>query len=116
MIAEVDLAAFRDAGALAAYIGVVPAVNQSGKRQPQRGGLCSIGHAKLRAKLWMPTLRAVRSNAWLRSFYEGLVARGKPKKLALVAAMRKLLAAILSVARHREAFVPRLKEATPAAA
>jgi transposase len=115
MIAEVDLAAFRDAGALAAYIGVVPAVNQSGKRMPQRGGLCSIGHARLRAKLWMPTLRAVRTNAWLRRFYEGLVARGKPKKLALIAAMRKLLGAILSVARRREAFVPRIAEVSMAA-
>lgn len=108
MIAELDLAAFRDAGALAAYIGVAPSVNQSGKRQPSRGALCPIGHAKLRAKLWMPTMRAVRSNPWLRAFYEGLVARGKPKKLALIASMRKLLAAILSVARSRTPFAPRL--------
>ena len=83
-------------------------MNHSGKRQPLRGSLCSIGHAKLRAKLWMPTLGAVRSNAWLRAFYEGLVARDKPKKLALIAAMRKLLAAMLSVARSRTPFIPRL--------
>lgn len=108
MIAELDLAAFRDAGALAAFVGVAPSVNHSGKRQPGRGGLCPIGHAKLRAKLWMPTMRAVRSNPWLRAFYEGLVARGKPKKLALIAAMRKLLGAMLSVARTRTPFVPRL--------
>jgi len=107
MVAEVDLCAFRG-GALSAFVGVAPSVNQSGKRQPRRGSLCPIGHAKLRAKLWMPTLRAVRCNAWLRAFYAGLVARGKPKKLALIAAMRKLLTAILSVARSRQPFVPRL--------
>jgi transposase len=105
MVAELDLTAFRDAGALAAFVGVAPSVNHSGKRTPQRGSICSIGHAKLRAKLWMPTMRAVRSNAWLRPFYEGLVARGKPKKLALIAAMRKLLGAMLSVARRRQPFV-----------
>jgi transposase len=108
MIAEVNLLAFRDAGALAAYVGVAPSVNHSGKRTPQRGAICSIGHAKLRAKLWMPTLQAVRKNAWLRHFYEGLVARGKPKKLALVAAMRKLLSAMLSVARSGKPFEARL--------
>lgn len=114
MIAEVDLLAFRDAGALAAYVGVAPSVNHSGKRTPQRGAISSIGHAKLRAKLWMPTLQAVRKNAWLRRFYEGLVARGKPKKLALIAAMRKLLSAMLSVARSGKPFEPRLPEAPTA--
>lgn len=114
MIAEVDFDAFPNASALAAYVGVAPSVNHSGKRTPQRGAICSIGHAKLRAKLCMPTLRAVRTNAWLRAFYEGLVARGKPKKLALVAAMRKLLAPMLSVARAGTPFVPRLQESYPA--
>lgn len=111
VIAEVNLLAFRDASALAAYVGVVPSVNQSGKRIPQRGGLHGVGHARLRAKLWMPTLRAVRNNAWLKHFYEGLVARGKPKKLALVAAMRKLLSAMLSVARTGKPFELRLPKA-----
>jgi transposase len=108
MIAELNLPAFRNAGGLAAFIGVAPSVNHSGKRQPRRGSLCPIGHAKLRAKLWMPTMRAVRVNPWLRAFYEGLVARGKPKKLALIASMRKLLSAMLSVARSRKPFVPQL--------
>ena len=39
----------------------------------------------------MPTLNAVRHNPDVRRFYDRLVAAGKPKKLALVAAMRKLL-------------------------
>lgn len=108
MIAEVDLHAFRDAAALAAYVGVAPSVNHSGKRTPQRGAICGIGHVKLRAKLWMPTLQAVRKNVWLRGFYEGLVARGKPKKLALIAAMRKLLAAMMSVARTGKPFELRI--------
>lgn len=109
LVAELgDPAEFRDAAALASYIGVVPATNHSGKRQPVRAGLTPLGHARLRAALWMPTLTAVRRNVWLRSFYEGLRARGKLPKIALVAAMRKLLAAIYSVAKHRRPFVPRL--------
>ena len=52
----------------------------------------------------MPVLGAVRRNPWLRRFYERLRAAGKPPKLALVAAMRKLLHAVHSVVRSRKAF------------
>jgi transposase len=47
-----------------------------------------------------------RSNPGLQSFYWRLIERCKPHEVALVAAMRKPLAAIYSVAKHRRAFVP----------
>ena len=116
LIAELrDPAAFRDANALAAYVGVVPGTNHSGTRTPLRAPISPIGHARLRHALWMPTLTAVRRNAWLRAFYLGLRARGKLPKVALIAAMRKLLTAIYSVAKNRKPFVPKLPHlATPA--
>jgi transposase len=110
LVAELgDPAEFRDAAALASHVGVVPATSQSGQRQPLRASLTAIGHARLRAALWMPTLTAVRRNPWLRAFYEGLRARGKLPKVALVAAMRKVLVAVYSVAKHRRPFVPYLR-------
>jgi len=110
-----DPAEFRSAGALAAFVAVVPGLHQSGKRQSQRAGLHPLGHGRLRAQLWMPTLSAIRFNPWLRAYYERLIARGKVRKVAVVAAMRKLLAAIYSVAKNRWAFVPHLSpQATPA--
>ena len=110
-----DPAAFRSAGALAAFVGVVPGLRQSGKRQSQRAGLHPLGHGRLRAQLWMPTLSAIRFNPWLRAYYERLIARGKVRKVAVVAAMRKLLGAIYSVAKSRRAFVPHLSpQETPA--
>jgi transposase len=99
---------FADAAALAAYAGVVPGLRQSGKKAPSSARLTPIGNASLRAKLYMPTLTAVRLNPWLKAFYERLRARGKPAKVALLAAMRKLLVAVYSVAKHRQPFVPRL--------
>jgi hypothetical protein len=48
----------------------------------------------------------VRRNPWLRQYYERLRAAGKPGKVAIIAAMRKLLVAVLSVATHRRPFVP----------
>jgi transposase len=110
LVAELDLASFRNAGALAAFVGVVPALRQSGKRSPTHAGVSPIGHAALRAKLWMPTLTAVQKNPWLRPYYERLRARGKLPKVALIAAMRKLLIAVYYVATHRQPFTsqPRL--------
>lgn len=107
-----DPADFRDERALAAYVGVVPGLRQSGKRLAPRASTTPYGNAALRTALYMPTLTAVRRNPWLKAFYERLVASGKPKKLALIAAMRKLLHAIYSVAKHRKPFVPRLEATT----
>ena len=116
LVAELgDPSHFRSAAALAAYVGVVPGLSQSGKRQPSRAGLAPAGSARLRKALWMPTLRAVRSNAWLKAYYEGLRAKGKLPKVALVAAMHKLLAAVYAVARDRRPFVPRLVAAAAGA-
>jgi transposase len=106
VIAEVgDPAHFRSGAALAAYAGAIPGLKQSGKRIATRAGLTAIGNTRLRAALWMPTLTAVRCNAWLRAHYQRLRARGKLPKVALIACMHKLLLAIYSVAKHRRPFV-----------
>jgi transposase len=103
-----DPARFHSAAALAAYLGVVPGLRQSGKRTSARAAVTPLGNAGLRTALWMPVLGAVRRNPWLRSFYERLRAVGKPAKLAMVAALRKLMHAVYSVAKHRKPFTPRL--------
>ena len=100
---------FRSGSALTAYVGTIPALKQSGKRQSLRGGHTPIGNAQLRAALWMPTLSAVRCNPWLRAHYQRLIARGKLPKVALLACMRKLLLVIYSVAKHGQPFAPRLQ-------
>lgn len=108
-----DPAEFRNAGALASYVGVIPGLRQSGKNRNTRAALTPIGNARLRAALWMPTLTAVRRNSWLRAHYERLRARGKLPKVALVACMHKLLIAVYTVAKHRRPFVPKLPVGAP---
>jgi transposase len=110
-----DFRGMRSGAALACYVGVIPGLRQSGKRLSSRASLTPIGAARLRAKLYMPVLSAVRYNPWLRAYYEGLLARGKLPKVALIAAMRKLLHAVYSVATHRRPFVPHVvaQEARP---
>lgn len=101
-----DPARFRSSAALASYVGVAPRLRQSGKRRFSGTAVVRLGNARLRKALWMPVLTAVRFNPWLRAYYDRLVSRGKPRKVALVAAMRKLLAAVWSVATNRKRFVP----------
>ena len=74
---------------IAALVGVAPFNDDSGQHQ----GLRYIrgGRATVRRALYMATLVASRHNPVIRSHYQHLLQRGKPKKVALVACMRKLL-------------------------
>jgi transposase len=105
-----DPSEFRSAAALASYVGVAPSKRDSGKLH-KRARTGPLGHAALRKALWMPTLTAVRENAWLKAYYERLRASGKPAKVALIATMRKLLSAVYAVARDRRPFVPVVPQA-----
>jgi len=58
----------------------------------------------------MTTLGAVRRNPWLAVYYQRLRAKGKLPKVALLAAMRKLLMVVYSVAKSRQPFVARTTE------
>ena len=107
IIAEVGTPTqFASPATLAAFIGLVPALRQSGRNRSTKARLTPFGHARLRKGLWMPTLVAIRCNPWLRASYQRLRARGKPAKVAIVACMRKLIGAIYSVAKNRRPFVP----------
>jgi transposase len=107
LIAELgDPARFDSPGAIASYVGVIPRIQQSGKKRFTKGPAIPLGNARLRKSLWMVVLQLIRRNAWLRQYYQRLRAAGKPGKVAVIAAMRKLLVAVWSVATHRRPFVP----------
>jgi transposase len=84
---------------LAALVGVAPLNRDSGTLRGHR----SVwgGRAEVRAALYMGALVATRHNAVIGEFYERLLAAGKPKKVALVACMRKLLSILNAVLKHR---------------
>ena len=98
-------ARFRDAAAFASYVGVIPRLHQSGKRNFSGKSTVPLGNARLRRALWMPVLVAIRVNPWLSAYYRRLRAVGKRPKVAMIACMHKLLTAIYSVAKNRRPFV-----------
>ena len=92
--------------AIAMLAGVAPLARDSGKREGKR--FCWGGRAAVRAALYMPMLAAIQHNAVLRTFYQRLVARGKPKKAALVACMRKMLTMLNAILRDKTVWNPQL--------
>lgn len=76
---------------LTAYIGLDPRHFQSGQTIFKRATISRMGNRTMRHFLYMGALGGVRGQNPLRSFYAGLVDRGKAKKLALVASARKIL-------------------------
>ncbi len=74
---------------IASLVGVAPLNRDSGQRRGQR--TTWGGRSGVRCALYMATLVATRHNPVIRAFYRRLRERGKPKRVALVACMRKLL-------------------------
>lgn len=84
---------------LSALVGVAPFNRDSGTFRGKRE--VWGGRAPVRAALYMGALVATRHNPVLKEFYGRLVAAGKPKKVALVACMRKLLSILNALMRDR---------------
>jgi transposase len=85
---------------IAKLVGVAPLSRDSGTLRGRR--FVQGGRASVRGVLYMGALVATRRNPVIRSFYQRLLAAGKPKKLALVACMRKLLTILNTMARTGE--------------
>lgn len=89
---------------IAALVGLAPFNRDSGAMRGRRtvwGGRAAVRHV-----LYMATLTAVRHNPVLKAFYERLRQRGKPAKVAIVAAMRKLLTMLNAMLRDNAHWNP----------
>lgn len=73
----------------AALVGVAPYNNDSGTKSGQR--FIKGGRPQARNPLYMASVSAIRHNPILSEFYKRLCAKGKPKKKAITAVMRKLV-------------------------
>ena len=90
---------------LVAYVGLDPKPHESGTSVRKRAGISRQGNRLFRARLFMSALGGIKGkNSPLTVFYQRLVGRGKPKKLALVAAARKILIWCWAVFRSNTPF------------
>ena len=98
-----DVCLFTNAKQISSYAGLNPSIEQSGT-SINRSRLSKMGCTRLRKSLYMPALVAVRYNPLMMALYERLQAKGKPKKVALVAVMRKLLVLAYGVLKSGKPF------------
>ncbi|MGP2462869.1 IS110 family transposase [Pantoea ananatis] len=82
---------FESADQAAAFLGVVPVEKRSGTSVRGRPRMSKIGPPQLRAKLYMSALCGKIHNKRMRTVYEEMCLRGKPKMVAIGALMRKLV-------------------------
>jgi transposase len=87
---------------IAKLAGLAPLANDSGTRRGQRR--IWGGRSEVRSALYMATLSAMRYNPVIAAHYQRLLAAGKPRKVAMVACMRKLLTILNAMLRDNAAW------------
>jgi transposase len=106
LLAECPELGTLDRKKIAALVGVAPMNKDSGNKTGKRRIMG--GRAPLRSTLYMAALSATQFNPVIRPFYQQLVDRGKDKKLALTACMRKLLVMLNAMMRDNQPWNPDL--------
>ena len=95
-----------------AHSGLDPRPRQSGTKDAPRH-ISRTGNRHLRLALFMPALVAIQRSPQIQATYEALLARGKKKKVAIIAIMRRMLHAIWGMLHHQQDFNPQLFHAAP---
>ena len=90
---------FTSGSELCSYAGLTPLIRKSGSSVNGRSRISKIGNQKLRNLLFMCSFNACKYNKACREIYERLVAKGKSKKLALIAVCNKLLKQAFAIAK-----------------
>ena len=99
LIADLPELGQLDRRRVAALVGVAPVNRDSGQLRGKR--TIAGGRTGVRNALYMATLSALRWNPVISTHYHSLVDRGRPKKVALVACMRRLLGILNAIMRTK---------------
>jgi transposase len=102
LLAELPELGKLDRKEIASLVGLAPINQDSGKRSRYRK--TGKGRPSVRSALYMSVLSGIRYNPLIKKQYDGLVARGKVKKVALIACMRKLLTILNAMMRDQQPF------------
>lgn len=99
-----DVNRFKNAKALAAFVGVTPKIKESGSSVRGRSVIARSGHAGVRHALYMPAMVALKYNPLMKVFAERLKSDGLAPKAVIAACMHKLIRQIYGVLKSRTAF------------
>lgn len=94
---------FESAKSLVKYFGLAPRIYQSGKKS-YSPGKCRTSKTHIRSLLYVCSWTAIKHNVHCKELYLRLLAKGKPKKLALIAVCNKLLRICFGVVKNKIAY------------
>lgn len=104
LLADLPELGHLDRRRIAALVGVAPVARDSGVFRGRR--MIAGGRPQIRRVLYMATLAAIKHNPVIRAFHHRLIAAGRPRKVAITAAMRKLLTILNAMLRDRRPWQP----------
>lgn len=104
LLAEVPFERHNCAKSTVAFAGLNPKPHESGSSVRGKGRISKTGSSRLRAGLYMPAIVALQHNPLIRNFYQRLLAAGKPKMIAVIACMRKLLSLAFAILKSKKPF------------
>ena len=91
---------------VAALVGVAPMNRESGAYRGKRR--IRGGRARIRKVLFMAMMSTIQSNPKFKREYHALVTKGKPKKVAIVACMRKMITILNTMVKNGEVWNEKL--------
>lgn len=104
---------FESAKQFTCYVGLSPVEKKSGSSVRGRSSISKQGNGKLRNLLFMCSFNACKSNAACKALYDRIVAKGKSKKLALIAVANKLLKQAFAITRSGLIYDPEFRSVKP---
>lgn len=103
---------FESAKQLCSYVGITPTIRESGSSVRGRSRISKVGNRKLRNLVFLAAFSAYKYNKACKALFDRIVAKGKSKKLALIAVANKLLKQAFAIAKsglpYDENFVSKL--------
>jgi transposase len=112
IVATDGFSKFENAGQLCSYVGITPTIRESGSSVRGRSRISKVGNKKLRNLLFLCSFSACKHNKACKAIYDRIVAKGKSKKLALIAVANKLLKQAFAIVKsgrpYDENYVSRL--------
>lgn len=97
---------FQSAAELCSYAGITPVIRQSGTSVNGRPRISKVGNQKLRNLLFLCSFNACKYNPACKALFDRIVAKGKSKKLALIAVCNKLLKQAFAISKSRIPYDP----------
>jgi transposase len=96
---------FSDYRKLSSYIGLCPRIYESGTSVKGKARICKMGMSRMRAALYLCAWSAKRFNKSCAALYQRLLAKGKTKKVALIAVVNKLLKQAFAIATKQTTYI-----------